>query len=125
MGTLNIPGLGAFTVDDSFGKLSREEQQNIVSELRESYAAKNVASDIQRNAGAGQPDYSKKSAGELAKTAASNIPRSAVQFGESVVQPVLHPVQTAENLAAIGKGVMQKLGVISGKDATQYADAVG
>src|SRR5207302_4426032 len=27
--------------------------------------------------------------------------------------------------AAIGKGVMQKLGVISGKDATQYADAVG
>ena len=57
MGTLNIPGLGAFTVDDSFGKLSREEQQNIVSELRESYAAKNVASDIQRNAGAGKQTH--------------------------------------------------------------------
>ena len=65
------------------------------------------------------------SVGELARETVSNIPRSAGQFAESVVQPVLHPVQTYENLKALGKGVMQKLGVISGKDAAQYADAVG
>src|SRR5690242_216152 len=108
MGTVNIPGLGSYTVDDSFGKLSKEEQQSNVNELAQTLAAKGVAAEIK--------DYSKMSAGQLAKETISNIPSSAVRFGESIVQPVLHPVQTAENLGAIGKGVMQKLGVISGKD---------
>jgi hypothetical protein len=118
MGSLNLPGLGSFTVDDSFGKLSKAEQESIVEELRQNIAAKGVAADMQK-------DYSKMSAGQLAKETVSNVPSSAVRFGESVAQPILHPVQTVENLAAIGKGVMQKLGIVSGRDATQYADAVG
>ena len=89
-------------------------EQDVLDQIK----ATHVAADIQKN-------YSKMSVGELAKETISNIPSSAVRFGESVVQPVLHPIQTGENLAMIGKGVMQKLGVISGKDATQYADAVG
>jgi hypothetical protein len=121
MGTLNIEGLGAFTVDDSFGKLPQAEQQKYVDEIRQQYAAKNVAADIANSA----KNYSSMSGGELAKETASNILPSAGRFAESVVQPILHPVHTFNELRALGKGVMQKLGVISGKDAEQYADAVG
>lgn len=70
-------------------------------------------------------DISKMSAGDIAKTAVSNIPSSAAEFAKNTAQPFIHPVETAENLGSIGKGVLQKLGVVSGDDATKYADAVG
>lgn len=62
---------------------------------------------------------------ELAQEAVKNIPGSAVEFGKNLVQPFIHPVETAINLGNIGKGVLQKLGIMSGDDATPYADAVG
>jgi hypothetical protein len=37
----------------------------------------------------------------------------------------MHPIDTATNIGNIGKGVMQKLGIMEGKDAEPYADAVG
>lgn len=123
MAVLEIEGVGKVEVADDFLKKSATDQQKEIDYIAEQGRVKSVSADIQRSAG--QPDYSKMSAGELAKTAVSNVPRSAVEFGKSVVQPVLHPIETAENLGRIGKGVLQKLGVISDKDATQYADAVG
>ena len=100
-----------------------EEQQKEIDYIGEQGRAKSVAADMTNRAKA--CDYSSMSVGELARETVSNIPRSAGQFAESVVQPVMHPVQTYGNLKALGKGVMQKLGVIPGKDAAQYADAVG
>lgn len=62
---------------------------------------------------------------EVAGKAVGNIPGSAVEFAKNTAQPFLHPVETAENLGAIGKGVLQKLGVVSGEEDVKYADAVG
>lgn len=73
----------------------------------------------------GQALQSGMSWGQVAKSAVTNAPSSAFQFGKAMVEPFAHPVDTAENLGAIGKGVMQKLGLASGQDSEKYADAVG
>lgn len=62
---------------------------------------------------------------QVAGSAVENAPASALQFGQAVAQPFIHPVETAQNLGAIGKGVLQKVGLWSGTDSEKYADAVG
>lgn len=63
--------------------------------------------------------------GDVAKNAVSNIPSSTGELISSIAQPVIHPVDTAENVASVGKGIMQKIGLMSGSDSEKYADAVG
>jgi hypothetical protein len=63
--------------------------------------------------------------GDVGISAVENIPSSAANFAGSMAQPFLHPVETAENFGAIGKGLLQKAGVVSGSDDEKYADAVG
>jgi hypothetical protein len=67
-----------------------EEQQKEIDYIGEQGRAKSVAADMTNRAKA--CDYSSMSVGELARETVSNIPRSAGQFAESVVQPVMHPV---------------------------------
>lgn len=55
----------------------------------------------------------------------SNIPGSAVKMATDMVQPIIHPQETIDNIANIGKGVLEKFGVKSGADHIKYADAVG
>ena len=55
----------------------------------------------------------------------SNIPKSAAQFGSDLVQPILHPIDTAESFKNLGLGVLEKTGVLSGTEHEKYADAVG
>lgn len=55
----------------------------------------------------------------------ANVPSSAAHAATDMVQPILHPVETVQNIGAIGKGVLQKFGIVSGDDAVKYADAVG
>lgn len=62
---------------------------------------------------------------DVAGKAVSNIPSSAVEFAKNTVQPIIHPIETAENLGSLGKGVLQKIGLWSGDDSVKYADAVG
>lgn len=81
-----------------------------------------VASDMQA---AQQPDYGKMSAGEVAMSALKSTPQSAVNLATDIAQPIIHPIETATNIGNIGKGVLQKLGIMGGKDAEPYADAVG
>lgn len=57
--------------------------------------------------------------------AVKNIPGSAVEFGKSMAQPIMHPVDTAVAFKNLGAGVLQKMGVTSGHESEQYADAVG
>jgi len=60
------------------------------------------------------------SAWEMAK----NIPSSAYKFGEDMVQPVLHPIDTAKSLGNLGVGLVQKA-IPGEQDKEKYADAVG
>lgn len=92
-------------------------QQDVIDRVR----AVSVSDDMEK--------YGKMGAGELAKTAVSNIPSSAAGLvggiAKGVAQAVTSPVETATAFGNIGKGVLQKLGIMSGKDAEPYADAVG
>jgi hypothetical protein len=55
---------------------------------------------------------------------ASNIPQSAYQFGRDMVQPILHPWQTAKAIGNFGMGVAEK--AIPGEQVhEQYANQVG
>lgn len=54
-----------------------------------------------------------------------NVPSSAVKFAGDIVQPIIHPIDTATNIKDLGKGMLQKVGLIPGDDAVKNADAVG
>ena len=122
MPTLNIEGVGRVQVSDDFLKLSPYEQQATADDIaKQALAAKSkgVSADMQK------PDYGSMSAGDVAMSALKSAPGSAVQMGKDIAQPFIHPVDTATNIGKIGKGVLQKLGIMEGEDATPYADAVG
>lgn len=50
-----------------------------------------------------------KSWAETGKEALSNLGPSAVEFGKAMVQPIIHPIDTAAALKDIGLGVLQKV----------------
>jgi hypothetical protein len=91
----------------------------------------NILSQLQGTAAKPPPsqepetDTSQMGAGELAKTAAKNIPASAGHFAKSMVQPFIHPIQTATSVKDLGAGVLEYLGVMGGDQHKKYADAVG
>lgn len=45
---------------------------------------------------------------DVAKQAAINFPSSAVGVAQSMIEPILHPIQTAEAIGQIGKGAYSK-----------------
>jgi hypothetical protein len=65
--------------------------------------------------------------GSVLSRAAQNIVPSAKQFGRDIVQPILHPKETAKSMAQLGRGIMEK--VIPGdqgwKGDEEIANAVG
>ena len=54
-----------------------------------------------------------------------NVPSSAANLASSMVQPIIHPIDTATGLYNAGKGALQKAGVVAGEDAIPSADAIG
>lgn len=62
--------------------------------------------------------------GDVAQEAASNIPASAAQFGSDVVQPILHPIETAKTLGSLGLGIIQKF-IPGHQPEEEVANAVG
>lgn len=58
-------------------------------------------------------------------TTLGNIPGSAGRAALDIATPVIHPIETAENFGALGKGIMQKLRILQGTDYEKYPDAVG
>lgn len=66
---------------------------------------------------------SKNIEGNYATETLGNIPESAIKAGSDIYNTVRHPIQTVENLGSLAKGISQKLGLSSGKDSIQYADA--
>lgn len=61
---------------------------------------------------------------EVFKSAAENLLPSALQFGEDLVQPFIHPIQTAKSLKDLGLGVFQ-LFVPGEQPEEKVAKAVG
>lgn len=66
---------------------------------------------------------------EVGSQALQNAPRSAVEFGKNIVQPFLQPVETAQTIGQLGKGLYSKgkglLGYERDLAAEGVADAMG
>lgn len=62
--------------------------------------------------------------GEVGQKAITSIPSSAVGFGKNIIQPVIHPIDTAKGIYSIAKGGVEKL--IPGTQPDEKAfEAVG
>ena len=46
--------------------------------------------------------------GDMGKQALQNFPRSAKEYGSTLIQPLVHPIETAKGLGALGKGIAYK-----------------
>lgn len=46
---------------------------------------------------------------EASVSAVKNIPASAVEYGKSMVEPIIHPIETGKALYGLSKGVVQKM----------------
>lgn len=68
---------------------------------------------------------SEMSWGDVAKSAVTNIPGSAVEFGKSMAQPFLHPIDTFTNLKNVAQGAAEKAGLSPTTGHEKYAEALG
>lgn len=72
-----------------------------------------------------RPEPQDMPVGEVLSKAVENAPRSAVEFGKSVVTPFMEPAQTWEGVKALGKGVASKAAGWAGvKQDAQEKEAV-
>lgn len=117
MAILEIDGIGKVEVGHDFLALPPDRQAQEVDAI--------VASVKGSSATAPAAASDSMSWGDVAKGALVNAPSSAVQFGSDLIQPVLHPIDTATAIKDLGAGVLQKIGILSGDDQVKYADAVG
>jgi hypothetical protein len=72
-----------------------------------------------------KPEPKVESWSDVPMAALKNAPASAVKFGSDLIQPILHPVDTATGLKNLALGVAEKTGMKSGAENIPYADAVG
>lgn len=62
---------------------------------------------------------------DVGSQAMQNLPASVGRVASDIVQPFMHPIQTAEDIGTLGKGALQKAGVMGGTEAIPAADAFG
>ncbi len=63
--------------------------------------------------------------GEMFSKAAENVPSSAGKFATDLVQPIIHPVDTAKAIGNVGMGAVEKLIPGGEYPHEKYANAVG
>jgi len=56
-----------------------------------------------------EEEWAKMPAGQVVGLALQNAPESAVRFGKSMVEPFMHPQETASALGELGKGAYSKV----------------
>ncbi len=92
-------------------------------------AAKNLFDDIDPPSTAADAsastDYSKTGWGDVATKAIENAPASAKKFGTDIVQPFIHPIDTAKSIGNVAMGAAEKLIPGGEHPHEKYADAVG
>lgn len=115
MPIIEIDGIGRVEPDPSFFQLAPEQQAKEVDALVQSY--KKTQEQV-------APQDTNPAEAAAAENRA-NLVSSAKGVASNIANTVMHPVQTAENIGTLGKGVLQKIGMISGKDAIPAADAAG
>ena len=92
------------------------------------YAQKSLG---QTNAGpSGNTLSTGEKSGELGKLdyiagTIGNIPGSALNFGKSMVEPIMHPIETAKNVGKLALGAVDKTGLFPSTGNEASADAVG
>jgi len=98
----------------------------VVEQIPEGYEAVEPTSEPEASnfSMAGSMMEGAKAQREFTGEMVSNIPESAAEFGSNLIQPFLHPIDTAESIYKLGSGAVQKL--IPGEQGNeQYADAMG
>ncbi len=70
-------------------------------------------------------DYGKMPWSDVAGSAVGNLIPSAKKFGEDLVQPILHPIDTAQSLGRVALGAAEKLVPGGEHPHEKYANAVG
>ncbi len=108
MATLKI-GDKRVTVGDEFLSLPPDQQQATVDEIAQSLSATPKA---ERQAiGAMLPDApvgpQSLNWSDVPQKALQNTPESAKKFAQDMVQPILHPVQTAQSLSDLVTGTLE------------------
>ncbi|RVE90689.1 hypothetical protein [Sinorhizobium meliloti] len=144
MPTLEISGYGRVWVDDSFLSLSPEEQNATVEEIAANLRASAPVIEVELPDGSiaefpdGTPTETIKAAlqkkfgggpkkdydlADVPEAALSNLGSSAGQALSDLVQPFLHPIDTANAIGDIAGGVASKAGLMEHDESA--ADAVG
>ena len=57
--------------------------------------------------------------------ALENLGPSALRAAEGVVQPIVHPIETAEGVYGLGRGLLGKMGAVSSSGYEKYPDVLG
>jgi hypothetical protein len=111
MPTLKI-GDKRVTVGDEFLSLSPAEQQATVEQIASQIGitagdSKAVRQDISNSLPRGAVGKQPLNWADVPRKALENTPQSAYQFGADIVQPFLHPVQTAQSLSDLVTGTVE------------------
>jgi|TARA_R110000824_G_scaffold401648_1_gene613386 hypothetical protein len=77
--------------------------QNLLNELRRKQAEKYFEEGFTAN----PTEPESLSGGDVLKSAIINLPGSAGQLISDVTMPIRHPIQTAQSLASLGRGIYQ------------------
>jgi len=116
---------------DRIGEAKRRREEAL--ENRRAEQSKNFSSDRitaarrkreEAKAAGYTPRESELSYSQMLSLAAANTPRSAAQFVEDTVAPVLNPVETANSILKLGKGLVQ-LAIPGEQQDEKTAVAVG
>lgn len=75
--------------------------------------------------GGTEPSKGPMSWGDVAKGAVTSLPGSAAEFGKSMAQPFIHPIDTLTNLKNLAQGAAEKVGLSPTTGHEKYADALG
>lgn len=124
MAVIEINGVGKVEVGPEFLTLSPDRQAQEVDAIVASVKGPQTVIPPEGITGSA-PLKPGMSMLDVAKGAVTNAPASAVQFGSDLIQPIIHPVDTAVAIKNLGAGLLQKVGILSGDDQVKYADAVG
>lgn len=123
MATLNIGGQKV-KVGDEFLSLPPEQQQEVVEEIMQGLGSAPPAPPVQapvQNA----PEQPIQWA-DVPGMAMRNTPQSAYNFGEAMLQPFLHPIDTIGAMGDMGAGALREgARAVLPQSAFNYIDSIG
>lgn len=111
----------AQSADGTLHEFPDNTDQTVIDRAMKDYAQ--GKSPVQENRARGWLDTLKPYAEPVISTI-KNIPGSAGRAAIDIATPIIHPVETAKNIAGLDIGILQKAGQIPGSDYEKYPEAV-